>query len=381
MMDALKDLLFDDGAPRDPREAQSLKRDEGGAIMVMGVFMAVLLVGSIYYVMGIGQSIIYHEYMQDAADAGAFGAAVIHARGMNILAFLNIISAAVMAVLVALKVIEYLLAAATAIATAICAACSCPGCCGCCAACPPAVILGYGWDTVSEIRSAAEPPIEAILEANKAIQTVVQQGMPFVAQAKVMDYGRNVYNVPTENGLMTPLYAGGLPAEPDDSGLFCEKASYQGGVIAGTLVGLWPIRTFIGTATQALAPILCEDDEYAHRVEEDAEMGDENFQVAAFMTGDPPFEHYERGMSVVTWGKASEAQDFSALEEFTQISYAQAEFYIDTETNREEWLWRLDWRARLRRFDGSALTGGDLGDLGAAASGISGLPDLNFSVH
>ncbi len=378
MINAMKELFLSTGHPpeEDSSHRPGLLDDDGGAMMVMGIFMAVILVGAIYYVLGIGQSIIYHERMQDAADAGAFGAAVIHARGMNILAFLNIVSAAVMAVLVCLKVLEYLLLAAFTIATAICAACSCPGCCGCCLICPVAVVLGYGYDYVSDVREAAEPPIETILDVNKEIMGVVTIGMPYVAQAKVMDYGSNTFNKPTRMAGMTPLF-GELAAEPDDSNLFCKKASNVGGRMAATLVGLWPIRQFVGTATESLAPLFCDDDEYAHRVLDDADMGDENFQLRVYVQGDPPFSLYEKGVGVAAWGRTDDATNYEAMQELTKYSYAQAEYYMDTETNREEWLWRLDWRARLRRWE----LGGDVGELGSVLGSVVPLGDLNFSVH
>ena len=73
-----------------PGEATSLKRNQSGAIMVMGVFMAALMVGFIYYVKGIGDAILFKERMQDAADSGAFAAVATHARGMNLIALINI---------------------------------------------------------------------------------------------------------------------------------------------------------------------------------------------------------------------------------------------------------------------------------------------------
>jgi hypothetical protein len=375
-MKELKALFDSTGHAPAQGQRRSLRHDDGGAMMVMGIFMAVILVGAIYYVMGIGQSIIYHERMQDAADASAFGAAVIHARGMNILAFLNIISAAVMAVLVALKVLEYLLLAAFTIATAICALCSCPGCCGCCFICPVAVVLGYGYDYVSEIRQAAEPPIETILDINKQIMNGVRMGIPYVAQAKVYDYGTDTFDKPTNMAIMVPLF-GELAAEPDDSDLFCDKAANVGGRMAGTMLGLWPIRAFVGTAVESISGMFCDDDEYAHRVLEDAEMGDDNFQLQTYVRGDPPFSLYEKGVGVAAWGRTDEATDYELMETLTHYSYAQAEYYMDTEDDRDEWLWRLDWRARLRRWELGAGFGEVAGALGSAVP----LGDLNFSVH
>src|SRR5689334_7262483 len=92
-----------------------LGRDQGGAILVIGVFMAAFLVGVLWYIIGLGDAAIYREYMQDGADATTFAAAVYQARGMNIIALLNLIMAAVLAVLVALKVAQVVLGIATAI--------------------------------------------------------------------------------------------------------------------------------------------------------------------------------------------------------------------------------------------------------------------------
>ena len=63
--------------------------DERGAIMVLGIFMCTCLVGILWYLAGIGDAIIYRERMQEASDAVAFSAAVIHARGMNLIVLIN----------------------------------------------------------------------------------------------------------------------------------------------------------------------------------------------------------------------------------------------------------------------------------------------------
>jgi hypothetical protein len=64
-------------------------RDEGGAVMVVGLFMAVFAVGLVYTLMGIGETIAYQEEVQQVADTGAFSAAVTHARGMNTIGLVN----------------------------------------------------------------------------------------------------------------------------------------------------------------------------------------------------------------------------------------------------------------------------------------------------
>jgi len=51
-----------------------LARDDGGAVMVVGAFMAILGVGLLYHLAGVGETVLYQERLQDAADSGAFAA-------------------------------------------------------------------------------------------------------------------------------------------------------------------------------------------------------------------------------------------------------------------------------------------------------------------
>src|SRR5580693_9107888 len=95
-----------------------LRDDSRGAILVIAVFMAVFLVGCLWYLVGVGDAAIYREKMADGGDATAFASAVYHARGMNIIAMLNLIMAAALAVLIAFKV-AFLLATTIAVIAAI----------------------------------------------------------------------------------------------------------------------------------------------------------------------------------------------------------------------------------------------------------------------
>src|SRR5688572_2534787 len=99
--------------------SRELRRDERGAILILGVVMAVLLVGVLYYLEGIGAVLIQRERMQDATDAAALSTAIGHARGMNLIVFINLVMAALVAILLSLKVIEMLLSALLVILSAI----------------------------------------------------------------------------------------------------------------------------------------------------------------------------------------------------------------------------------------------------------------------
>jgi hypothetical protein len=152
---------------------------------VIGVFMAAFLVGVLWYIIEIGDAAVYREYMQDGADAATFAAAVYQARGMNIIALLNLIMAAVLAVLVALKVAQILLTIATAI---VCV-----------------VTVGFGCtpmlkaeETLQSIISKVEKIVDAVLPALYVTESAVAVGMPWLAEAKAISVARDY--APTVNG-------------------------------------------------------------------------------------------------------------------------------------------------------------------------------------
>jgi hypothetical protein len=93
----------------------SLRDDREGAIMVIAVFMAACLVGALWYTFGLGEAMLYREQLRAAADAAAFDAAVIHAQGMNMIAFLNVVMAALLGIIVFLTLLLILCIIAVAL--------------------------------------------------------------------------------------------------------------------------------------------------------------------------------------------------------------------------------------------------------------------------
>jgi hypothetical protein len=86
--------------------ARDFARDEHGAILVLGIFMAACVVGMLWYLAGLGMTVLHRERLQEASDAVGFSAAVLHARGMNLLVLINLIMACVLGVRVAMKVVQ-----------------------------------------------------------------------------------------------------------------------------------------------------------------------------------------------------------------------------------------------------------------------------------
>lgn len=71
-------------------------------MMLLGLFMAVFLVGLLYHVISIGQSITYKEKLQDVADSSAFTAGASYARSMNLIGLMNLTQLTGVSVLLAL---------------------------------------------------------------------------------------------------------------------------------------------------------------------------------------------------------------------------------------------------------------------------------------
>ncbi|HBQ15938.1 MAG TPA: hypothetical protein DEF51_34015 [Myxococcales bacterium] len=373
-------LKTDDQLPeRPPTERPGAKRllvDRGGATMVMGVFIAVLLVGMIYYVWGIGDAVLHRERMQDASDTAAFSAAVIHARGMNMIALLNIVMGALAFVAATMATITAMIQAAFAAASFVCAFCG-PWCGPCCSACPYAVRHGMEYRRADRISDRVDRFVEGALRGLRGYAIGIRNGVPIAAQAKVVGYGREVYSPVTNLGVMAPPLRLQLPVQDDETNWPCREVVLPKVRIAAP-IGVWlfgsPSPYMLGgiAVGELRAPSItdewCEDG-YFQRITDDAqEMGNDEYQVQAYMIGDHDFEWSQDAVAVATWGEGDDAGAmYSRLTAAGQIGFAQGEFFYDyPEEDWREWLWHQKWRARLRRWRLSA-TG--VGSLSAACGG------------
>src|SRR5215472_18606442 len=74
-----------------PKALRRLHGNTEGAVMLVGLFMGLFLIGCLWYMIGIGDAIVFRDRMQEVADAAAFSSAVVHARGMNFLVAINLV--------------------------------------------------------------------------------------------------------------------------------------------------------------------------------------------------------------------------------------------------------------------------------------------------
>lgn len=93
--------------------ALEFANDRRGAIAIVGIAAGAALAMGLWHLVRVGDAAIWRETVQNAADAGAFDNAVLQARGMNVLVFLNLVMALVMSVLLLWRVAEILIVAAT----------------------------------------------------------------------------------------------------------------------------------------------------------------------------------------------------------------------------------------------------------------------------
>ena len=94
---------------------KKLVSDERGAIMMLGLGAALVLIGAMWFLMGIADTLVWRDKMQEAVDSAAFSSATIHARGMNFIAAMNLVMLALVTLHVAIGIIADIVTIAGAI--------------------------------------------------------------------------------------------------------------------------------------------------------------------------------------------------------------------------------------------------------------------------
>lgn len=161
--------------------------DDRGVVAIVGLAMAVFLTALVYYEMGIGDAITFKEQLQDASDASGFAAAVYHAKGMNMIVLLNLIMAAVLAIIVILRVLQLLFGIVSALIPAICWI---PGLEWLCPF-ESAAVEGEEW--ASTTAETMDPIVKTALIGLNDVATAIAVGMPWVALIKSGTVGTQYY--------------------------------------------------------------------------------------------------------------------------------------------------------------------------------------------
>jgi len=94
---------------RDHRSAAhraDIATDTSGSMLAMGIPIALVLTGLVWYMVGVGNAVAEAEGVRLGADKAAYEAAVWHARGMNVIATLNLLMTSLASVLVAWRAFQ-----------------------------------------------------------------------------------------------------------------------------------------------------------------------------------------------------------------------------------------------------------------------------------
>jgi hypothetical protein len=222
--------------------------DQRGAAMLIGLFMAVFLVALLYYVVGIADAIAHRERMQDAADAAAFSAAALLAHGMNTIALTNMVMAALLAILVALKLVETLAAIAIVLIAAL--AFLSPGL--------ASFIPGLS-ELRADVRAAhdeLEPPIHAALSTLHVLARGVRTLAPIAAELRAAEIVREHYRPPAQLGLLLRAPGTTLPTEDGAFAEVCDRATgYAGDLVALSLSAAFVPEEIAGLVGDATADL------------------------------------------------------------------------------------------------------------------------------
>jgi hypothetical protein len=79
-------------------------------------------------------------------------------------------------------------------------------------------------------------------------------------------------------------------------------------------------------------------------------LGDESFQLRVFVQRPTASDAGEVIVKRALWGAKPPAGDLSNAGRLGSIAYAQAEYFFDGADGSGEWMWQMNWRARLVRF-------------------------------
>jgi len=327
------------------RRRRSLARDESGAVIVLGLFVAALLVGFLYYLVGIGQAIHHAERAQDAADSGAYSVAVMHARGMNLIALFNIVQCSVVALLSALIAV---IAACIITIAWICSSYW--------------NLIAYGWTIPSLLLilanaeasyEMADDNAERILDASDRAQQVLKEELPFVADWQGHKIVTDHYGPTARTGFIYPVTD--MPVEEGDVFDLCLRAypySFASAWLAFDDVPDSTIQNMArGYAAVMILPACLMQGVAPKRVPSDSKLGGEDFQLHEFVITSPLPTLGESGVKMATWRYDEGAGSVGARRDVLgRVKLAQAEYYFDGDGGQTEMLWHMSWRARMRRF-------------------------------
>lgn len=323
----------------------SLLSCERGAMLILSLFATSLLVALIFYVLSVGHAIHHGDRLRDAADSAAFSQAVISARGMNLMALLNMVKLSVVAVSTAL--VASALAASETIAWILS---------------DHGRRILFGWTipflTAVQLQATTKyldkrQTFSDLTSAADHAQQALKKELPMFAQWRSSTLATSYETV--GGAFVAPLR--NLPVENESTVNFCARVFPYSHTIthkAFSKVPMPPVRDHARRDADAVTSPLCMvSGVTSFRLKADAHLGDEPFQERLYSFGESIRNNEESGIRMATWRRDEDAGGVGRLrEKLSQVGLAQAEFYFDGASTEADMLWDMSWKARMRRFRG-----------------------------
>jgi hypothetical protein len=342
---------------------RTVARDQRGTILIIGIFAAALLIGGVYYLVGVNDAIHHREHLQDTADATAWNAATMHARGMNLTALLNMAKLSVVAISTALLAIMF-----GAIETIRWITRSFRR------------LLAFGFTIpflanvfieALEAYQRAEDTVSDVVAAADKAQDALRTDLPEIAELRADDTVRTGFGpparaafterpfkkLPIERGSALDLCARRSPySDPPGRERWVRDDSYSvfwpAHEIARRAFRSVPSGTVraraLDEARSRLEPFCLLHGVTARDVE--GKLGEERFQLRYYATSDALPAGAEAGVRTATWGADEDGGTVRQRRDQARVAAAQAEFWFDGDEREEQYLWHMAWRPRLRRL-------------------------------
>lgn len=154
------------------RTARDLHKDQRGAIMLMGLCMSCFLIGGLWFLIGIGDTIVFRDNMQEATDHAAFTSAVLHAKGMNFISACNLILLALIAIHILMGIIHDILLAICIVGALFSLGTSC-----------------VPWSDFRPLYTGYFKIMTPVAKGIHYLEEVAEIGYPFIAVAKAYTLG------------------------------------------------------------------------------------------------------------------------------------------------------------------------------------------------
>ncbi len=87
------------------------------------------------------------------------------------------------------------------------------------------------------------------------------------------------------------------------------------------------------------------------RVVKGTKLGDEQFQVRAFVVAEQHQGEAARLVRLGLWRGPGPQNPVERLRKLSGLAFAQAEYYFAGSPNAAGWMWTMQWRGRLKRFE------------------------------